>query len=194
MATPRTRAARATAPAIARPMVCSLATAMAAAQMTGIQANWMAPSRPRRWVRRFVEVDMIGSVDDSSLSMDGIDPDRGHGSNTSFVTVETFQVSRFAIPLTPAQMVAVNRFARRVFLLAGIYGLVVLLPQYALVDRIGRDTPPPITHVEYFYGFVGVAIAWQLCFLAVARDPVRLRAVMLPAVVEKLAFGVPVVL
>lgn len=91
-------------------------------------------------------------------------------------------------------MVAVNRFARRVFLLAGVYGLVVLMPQYALVERIGRDTPPPITHVEYFYGFVGVAIAWQLCFLAVARDPVRLRAVMLPAVVEKLAFGVPVVL
>lgn len=86
-----------------------------------------------------------------------------------------------------------HRFARRVFLFAGIYGLLVLLPQYFAAARIGRDAPPPITHVEYFYGFIGVAVAWQLCFLAIARDPIGMRAAMLPAVVEKLAFGVPVV-
>ena len=84
-----------------------------------------------------------------------------------------------------------DRFARRVFLFAGIYGLVVLVPQYFLAARIGRDTPPAITHPEYFYGFIGVAVAWQICFLAIARDPVRLRPVMVPAMLEKLAFAVP---
>lgn len=86
-----------------------------------------------------------------------------------------------------------DRFARRVFMSAGIYGLLVLLPQYFMEARIGRDMPPPITHPEYFYGFVGLAVAWQLCFIAIARDPVRLRAIMLPAVAEKLAFGVPAI-
>ena len=60
-----------------------------------------------------------------------------------------------------------DRFARRVYTVAGIYGLIVMLPQYFLEDRIGRDTPPPITHPEHFYGFIGVVIAWQLAFLVI---------------------------
>lgn len=85
-------------------------------------------------------------------------------------------------------------FARRVFLGAALYGLIVLLPQYAMEGRIGRDSPPPITHVEYFYGFIGIAIAWQLVFLLISRDPVRFRPIMPVAILEKLAFGVPAVL
>jgi hypothetical protein len=84
-------------------------------------------------------------------------------------------------------------FARRVFMIAGIYGLIVLLPQYFLEARIGRDTPPPITHVEYFYGFIGIAIAWQLVFLIISRDPARYRPIMLAAIVEKAAFGLPAI-
>ena len=85
-------------------------------------------------------------------------------------------------------------FARRVFLVAGVYGLIVLLPQYFMEERIGLDAPPPITHPEYFYGFIGVAAAWQLVFLLISRDPIRYRLLMLPAIVEKAAFGVPAVL
>lgn len=81
-------------------------------------------------------------------------------------------------------------FARRVFLIAGIYGVIILLPQYFLEDRIGRDYPPAITHPEHFYGFIGVALAWQLAFLVIARDPIRFRPLMIPAIVEKLSFGV----
>ena len=84
-------------------------------------------------------------------------------------------------------------FARRVFTIAGIYGIVVLLPQYFLEDRIGRDNPPPITHAENFYGFIGTALAWQVLFLLIARDPVRYRPMMPVAVLEKLAFGVPAI-
>jgi hypothetical protein len=87
-----------------------------------------------------------------------------------------------------------NRFARRVFTGAGVYGLVVLLPQYFLAARIGHDTPPAITHLEYFYGFTGVAVAWQFVFLMIGRDPERHAPIMLPAVLEKLAFGVPAII
>ena len=80
-------------------------------------------------------------------------------------------------------------FARRVFLVAAVYGALALVPQYFLEARIGRDFPPPITHPEHFYGFVGVALAWQVLFFVVARDPARLRPVMPVAVLEKVAFG-----
>ena len=84
-----------------------------------------------------------------------------------------------------------HTFARRVFHVAGIYGVLVLLPQYFLEDKLGEDYPPPITHPEHFYGFIGIALAWQFVFLLIARDVVRYRLLMLPAILEKLAFGVP---
>jgi hypothetical protein len=80
-------------------------------------------------------------------------------------------------------------FARRVFLIAGLYGLAVLLPQYFLEARTGRDYPPAITHPEFYYGFIGVALAWQVAFLIVARDPVRYRLIMIPGMLEKASFG-----
>src|SRR5262245_29480839 len=81
-------------------------------------------------------------------------------------------------------------FARWVFRIAGIYGLAVLLPQYFLEDRLSQDNPPAITHTEYFYGFVGVAVSWQVAFLVIAQDPARYRLLMLPAILEKATFGI----
>jgi hypothetical protein len=81
------------------------------------------------------------------------------------------------------------RFAQRVFRIAAIYGLIVLLPQYFLEGKAGRDFPPAITHPEYYYGFMGVAVAWQFAFLVIARDPLRYRAMMIPAIIEKASFG-----
>lgn len=83
-------------------------------------------------------------------------------------------------------------FARRLFTVAAIYGLVSLLPMYFLEERLMARMPPALTHPEFYYGFIGVALAWQLLFLLVAREPVRLRPVMLPAVVEKLGWGLGV--
>jgi hypothetical protein len=82
------------------------------------------------------------------------------------------------------------KFAKYTFLVAGVYGLLVLVPQYFLETKNGIDYPPPINHPEYFYGFVGIAVAWQLAFLVISRDPVRYRPMMIPAIVEKLTFGV----
>ena len=84
-------------------------------------------------------------------------------------------------------------FAKRVFLGAAVYGLIVLLPQYFLESKTGRDFPPAITHPEYYYGFIGIAVAWQIVFLIVSRDPVRYRPIMLAAVVEKAVFGFPAI-
>ena len=86
------------------------------------------------------------------------------------------------------------KFAKIVFLVAGIYGLIVLLPTYFLEERVGHDYPPPITHPEYYYGFIGVAVAWQFVFLVLSRDPVRYRPMMIPSILEKASFGIPAVL
>jgi hypothetical protein len=84
-------------------------------------------------------------------------------------------------------------FAGCTFQFAGIYGLLVLVPMYFLEGRIGRDAPPPITHPEFFYGFLGVAAAWQVAFLVIARDTVRFRPLMIPAVLEKATYGIAAV-
>ena len=84
------------------------------------------------------------------------------------------------------------RFAKIVFTVAGVYGLLVLVPQYFLEGKYGRDFPPPVSHPEHYYGFVGLAAVWQLAFLLIARDPVRYRPMMIVAVLEKLSFGVAV--
>ena len=86
------------------------------------------------------------------------------------------------------------RFARWVFRLAGVYGLIVLLPQFFLEAKIGRDAPPPITHPEFFYGFICVAVAWQVLFLVLSRDPVRYRPMMIPAMLEKIGFPIAVLI
>jgi hypothetical protein len=85
------------------------------------------------------------------------------------------------------------KFAKVVFWVAGIWGLVVITPLYFIFDLIGKKDPPAITHPEFYYGFAGCALAWQIAFLCIARDPVRLRVMMIPSVVEKFSFGIAVV-
>lgn len=84
-------------------------------------------------------------------------------------------------------------FAKIVFWVAGIWGVVILTPLYFMFDRIGRSDPPPITHPGFYYGFVGVALAWQFAFFVIATNPVRFRPMMIPSILEKLAWGIAVV-
>ena len=81
------------------------------------------------------------------------------------------------------------KFAKIVFRVAGIWGLLVITPLYFLFDVIGRQDPPAITHPGFYYGFVGCALAWQIAFLVIATDPVRFRMMMIPSMVEKFAYG-----
>lgn len=80
------------------------------------------------------------------------------------------------------------RFARWSFLIAGIWGILVLAPLYFLEKKTGLDHPPAITHPEYYYGFVGVTLAWQVLFLIIAQDPERFRPAVPAAMIEKFAF------
>jgi len=84
------------------------------------------------------------------------------------------------------------KFARIVFLVAGIFGLIVVTPQYFFESRTGHDFPPPITHPEFYYGFIGVTVAWQILFLILSRDPERYRPIMIPAVLEKAGWVIAV--
>lgn len=86
------------------------------------------------------------------------------------------------------------KFAKWVFLIAGIYGVLVVAPLYFSADRIARDFPPAITHPEYFYGFADVTLAWQLAFLVIASNPSRFRLMMLPAIFEKLSYVITILL
>lgn len=84
------------------------------------------------------------------------------------------------------------RFAKILFLIAGIWGVLVITPLYFLFDLIGRIDPPAITHPGFFYGFAGVALAWQIAFFIIAMDPVRYRPFMIPSMLEKFSFGIAV--
>jgi hypothetical protein len=85
------------------------------------------------------------------------------------------------------------KFAKIVFWIAGIWGVLVITPLYFLFDFIGQKDPPAITHPDFFYGFAGCALAWQVGFCFLATDPVRDRPLMIPAVLEKASFAVAVV-
>jgi hypothetical protein len=52
---------------------------------------------------------------------------------------------------------------------------LVIAPLYFLEATVGQKNPPVISHPEFYYGFVGLALAWQFAFFVIARDPVRLR-------------------
>ena len=85
------------------------------------------------------------------------------------------------------------RFAKIVFWVAGIVGVLVITPLYFMFDLIGRKDPPPITHPGFFYGFVGVTLAWQIAFLFIAKDPARYRPLIIPSIIEKISYGAAVV-
>jgi hypothetical protein len=84
------------------------------------------------------------------------------------------------------------KFAKVVFWIAAIWGVLIITPLYFMFDLIGRNDPPPITHPGFFYGFIGAALAWQIVFMLIARDPSRHRPLMIPSVVEKLSYSVAV--
>jgi len=86
------------------------------------------------------------------------------------------------------------KFAKVLFWIAGIWGVVVITPLYFMFGLISSNDPPPITHPGFFYGFAGTALAWQIAFLFIARDPVRYRPLMIPSIIEKFSFGSAVVI
>jgi hypothetical protein len=82
------------------------------------------------------------------------------------------------------------KFARIVFYVAFVWGILIITPLYFMFDTIGRQDPPPITHPGFYYGFLSVGLAFQFVFLFIARDPVHFRPMMLPSILEKFGYAV----
>ncbi len=84
-------------------------------------------------------------------------------------------------------------FARWLFRIAGAYGLIAIVPLYFAADKYMPVVGTPILRsgFVFYYGFLSVALAWQIAFLVIGHDPLRFRPLMLPAVIEKLGFFVP---
>ena len=80
------------------------------------------------------------------------------------------------------------KFAQYVFTGAGVWGIVVLAPLFWLVDVTGRRYPPPTDYPQFFYGFLSVAMAWQIAFLIIGSNPLRFRWLMIPSIIEKLGY------
>ena len=83
-------------------------------------------------------------------------------------------------------------FARWVYRLAGIYGILVTLPLLVSEKQISVQFPPPLTHLEYFYGFGLVVLVWQIAFLVIAANPLHYRTLMFVTVFEKIPYAVAV--
>jgi hypothetical protein len=50
------------------------------------------------------------------------------------------------------------KFAKIVFWIAGVWGVLILTPLYLMFDMIDRQDPPPITHPPFTTG--SSASAW----------------------------------
>ena len=85
------------------------------------------------------------------------------------------------------------RFAKHVFRIAGVWGVLTLTPLYFTLDWIGRQYPPAITHPDFYFGFIGLALVWQVAFFVIATDPVRFRPMMAVAILEKFSYVITVV-
>ena len=83
------------------------------------------------------------------------------------------------------------KFAKVVFIAAGIWGIGVLTPLYWLVDVSGRRYGVPTEYPQFYYGFLSVAMAWQIAFLIIGSNPARFRMLMIPGIIEKLGYVVP---
>lgn len=80
------------------------------------------------------------------------------------------------------------RFAKAVFIVAGVWGILVLAPLYFLHDVTGRQYASPAAYPQFFYGFLSVAMAWQIAFLVIGFSPARFRLLMIPGILEKLGY------
>jgi hypothetical protein len=77
------------------------------------------------------------------------------------------------------------KFAKWVYRIAGIYGLLVLAPLLFLERVVSQTSPPAITHPEYYYGFAIIGAAWQVAFIVISYDPQRFRPLMPVTWLEK---------
>ena len=77
------------------------------------------------------------------------------------------------------------KLAKWIFLIAGIFGLLVTAPMALAEKAIEQIMPPAVNHPEFFYGFVSLNACWQVLYLFLSTDPIRYRAMMVPSFLAK---------
>jgi hypothetical protein len=83
------------------------------------------------------------------------------------------------------------KFAKWVFRIIGALGILQILPLFFYEAQLALDMPPALNHPEYYYGFAGVTLAWQVAFLVISSNPLRYRSLMPVAILEKAGFVLP---
>jgi hypothetical protein len=73
---------------------------------------------------------------------------------------------------------------------AAIYGAILLVPLYFLEARVAAPAAR-LGAPEYYYGFIGAALGFQIVYWLIAAAPRHYRALMLVGVFGKLGFWVP---
>lgn len=76
-------------------------------------------------------------------------------------------------------------------MLAGISGIILLFPLYFMQTETGETA---ISHPAFYYGFIGVALAFQVLFIIISFDLAKYRMAIIPCFIEKFAFAVPVII
>lgn len=79
------------------------------------------------------------------------------------------------------------RATKIIFWIAALFGIVALVPGFFAESQI----QPAISHPEFYYGFHGLALVFQIIFIMIARDPIRYRSLIPIAILEKASFFVP---
>ncbi|HTK28565.1 MAG TPA: hypothetical protein VL309_03385 [Vicinamibacterales bacterium] len=77
------------------------------------------------------------------------------------------------------------QFAKRVYVGAGIWGVLILPPLYFLTASVSPQHPSVISDPLFYYAFLTVALAWQFGFFVIGSDPVKYRPMMFPSLIEK---------
>ena len=74
------------------------------------------------------------------------------------------------------------KLARWVFLIAGILGLIPVVPLVYTTMVKGETIPPDFASMGVFFSVsVFQYVCWQISYIILARDPVRFRSMMIPA-------------
>jgi hypothetical protein len=73
------------------------------------------------------------------------------------------------------------KLAKWIFLIAGGFGLLSTVPLLFTENPAGVEQP------EFYYGFVCLAICWQILYLVLSSDPPRFRPMMIPAFLAKVS-------
>lgn len=81
------------------------------------------------------------------------------------------------------------KFAKWVFLVGGVWGVLVIAPLFFAEQFMADSTGKPFNHPDTYYGFVAAVLCWQFSYLLISRDPVRYRPFMLLGALGKVLYA-----